>query len=599
MPHLHYLVLLVYGLSFFCLGVVVATYPKQGSALPLGRALRWFAAFGFLHGAHEWVALHALIDGEVPRALTWVDQVLAVASFFCMAQFGAELVAAARPGFARFAAPLPFAFLTVWATAVLAGPADLSGASAARLLIGLPGTLLAARGVFIQVPAGAVSGGVWQVRTGRFGWNPVNAARALAATLAVYALLVGVVFDSDSGSLQVGLDAGFFKELVGVPVELPRAFCAITMTLATLELLNVFRAEEIALLQARVADRTDELRRANLQMASEVAERRAAEAATSTMARHLREMVDMAPYSLALLDPELRYLHVNRHHVLARDTDPRTVVGRTCYEAVLDRTHPCTECPAIESVKTGRPATREWAVPRGATDGPVTWTRVTAWPLFGDDGSVARIIVRNQDVTGELEAIAANKREIERLSEISRTDPLTGLANRKAAFGLIGDELDRVRRYGGALSLALFDLDGFKPINDELGHAAGDEVLRQVAAALKGALRTTDLVGRLGGDEFLVVLPVTDEAGAMMLGDRCLGRLRDLKFVLPGGETVGGVRASVGVCTCEGAWAGTTETAVAEADRAMYSAKGAGGGRVAHASRTCGGPAVPPPLRKS
>ena len=97
---------------------------------------------------------------------------------------------------------------------------------------------------------------------------------------------------------------------------------------------------------------------------------------------------------------------------------------------------------------------------------------------------------------------------------LARTDPLTGVANFRWFEEEAQREMYSSRRYGGPLSLAYLDLDDFKRINDERGHAAGDEVLRAVADALRAQLRPTDLVARLGGDEFVVLLPHTDRSGA-------------------------------------------------------------------------------------
>jgi diguanylate cyclase (GGDEF)-like protein len=100
-------------------------------------------------------------------------------------------------------------------------------------------------------------------------------------------------------------------------------------------------------------------------------------------------------------------------------------------------------------------------------------------------------------------------------------DPLTGLLNRRAFDERLGQELDRKRRYAQPLSLALLDLDGFQAANDRLGHAAGDEVLRRVAAILPRALRIADMCFRVGADEFALILPSTAYPGARLAVDRC------------------------------------------------------------------------------
>lgn len=115
------------------------------------------------------------------------------------------------------------------------------------------------------------------------------------------------------------------------------------------------------------------------------------------------------------------------------------------------------------------------------------------------------------------------------LAEIlARTDPLTGAWNTRAFFELAERELARSRRYGHVLSVAYMDLDHFKTVNDEHGHAEGDRLLQAVAATLREGLRGTDHLARLGGDEFALLLPETNEADGRALVERLRTRVRAL-----------------------------------------------------------------------
>ncbi|HEX5375006.1 MAG TPA: diguanylate cyclase, partial [Solirubrobacterales bacterium] len=117
---------------------------------------------------------------------------------------------------------------------------------------------------------------------------------------------------------------------------------------------------------------------------------------------------------------------------------------------------------------------------------------------------------------------AAQRRWLEQERALSRTDNLTGLLNGRGFYEAAAVELDRSSRYRHPVTLAYFDLDDFKDVNDRLGHARGDAVLVAVAHGLRRASRSTDLVARLGGDEFVVLLPETDRDAA----EAALGKLR-------------------------------------------------------------------------
>jgi diguanylate cyclase len=105
--------------------------------------------------------------------------------------------------------------------------------------------------------------------------------------------------------------------------------------------------------------------------------------------------------------------------------------------------------------------------------------------------------------------------QAEKLAHLAHTDPLTGLANRRYLFDQLNIEFARSRRYGRTFCLLFIDLDNFKLINDRFGHMIGDEALQGAANALKSPLRTTDMLSRVGGDEFAVLLPETDLKGGM------------------------------------------------------------------------------------
>jgi len=158
------------------------------------------------------------------------------------------------------------------------------------------------------------------------------------------------------------------------------------------------------------------------------------------------------------------------------------------------------------------------------------------------------------------------------LEQLATQDPLTNALNARAFSHELAQELSRNRRYGRPLALIYLDLDD-KNVNDAHGHATGDAVLRLVADAMRSAVRQADVVGRLGGDEFGVLMPETDGDVAHAAANRLVSSIRTVFRGTPS------VTASVGVVAVSGTEAGTDEL-LRKADQAMYAAKRAGKDRV-------------------
>jgi len=158
-------------------------------------------------------------------------------------------------------------------------------------------------------------------------------------------------------------------------------------------------------------------------------------------------------------------------------------------------------------------------------------------------------------------------------------DPLTGLSNRRALFDQFAHEMARARRTGEVLSVCVMDLDHFKQINDRHGHAAGDTVLVRVANLLRECLRETDRIGRIGGEEFVLVLPDTGHEGAEKVIERCRAALVGTPVMLDVGEPLT-VSASFGVVTALAGEQATESQLVSRADDALYLAKKRGRNRV-------------------
>ena len=180
----------------------------------------------------------------------------------------------------------------------------------------------------------------------------------------------------------------------------------------------------------------------------------------------------------------------------------------------------------------------------------------------------------HQNARREDELVAANRK----LQELSLRDPLTQLYNRRFLMERIEAEIARVRR-GKALAVLMVDLDRFKRVNDETGHQRGDVLLQELSRALDGSVRETDVVGRYGGDEFVVVLSDTTAEEAEIVAARVVRGIREVGV---GFDPERPVTASVGLAIARPD--DDPRGLLQRADRASYAAKGRGGDGVARDS---------------
>lgn len=209
----------------------------------------------------------------------------------------------------------------------------------------------------------------------------------------------------------------------------------------------------------------------------------------------------------------------------------------------------------------------------GSTNGTFVNDRPAADTALhhGDQIQVGRTIFKFL-ASGHIES--AYHEEIYRLVT---TDGLTGLANRRAFDEALSREFSRANRYSRPVSLLMIDLDHFKRVNDVHGHLAGDAALRQVGVLLRTNIRRDDLAGRLGGEEFGVLLPEIDQAGALRVGEKLLGFVRERRFVFEGVPVP--LTISVGAAT-RSVQDRQPQDLVRRADEALYTAKRSGRDRV-------------------
>ncbi|WP_338762440.1 PAS domain S-box protein [Massilia sp. METH4] len=326
-------------------------------------------------------------------------------------------------------------------------------------------------------------------------------------------------------------------------------------------------------LEARVAERTRELLDANRHLTEAIGRQRQAEAALRGREAELSSILEYANDAYIGADEHGRITAWNRQAERTFGWTAEEAAGRLLEELII---------PAELRAQHGKGMARYLSSGHAAVLG-----KRLELPAVRKDGSTLTVEIRIHatDIEGRvtfsafLHDISARKRaEAQREHDI-RHDPLTGLLNRRALEELLPQAQARARRHGITFAVLFIDLDGFKAVNDRLGHDAGDALLREVARRLRDSVRENDSVLRLAGDEFIVVL----EGEHYTLGQArtvAAKLIAALARPVAVGEDTAQVGASIGIALHHGGDSRSAGELLREADRQMYLAKEAGRGSI-------------------
>lgn len=307
----------------------------------------------------------------------------------------------------------------------------------------------------------------------------------------------------------------------------------------------------------------------------------------------MRLLITNSPASLAMFDRNMCYIATSNRWLSDHRLSEQNLVGRSHYEVFPEiperwrAIHQRCLAGATEKCEEDRFV---------RMDGTVEWLRWEVRPWFKANRETGGIIILTEDITGhknkETELREANALLQNHLAEIEALqgelreqtirDPLTGLFNRRYLDETLSRELSRAKRENSPLSVALLDIDYFKPLNDTHGHDAGDLMLQSMALLLRGHTRSADVVCRYGGEEFVVVLPATALENAQQRMEQLRCALETLR--VPFNRIELHTTVSIGIATFP--LHGKTDAALLRAaDMALYAAKGAGRNRVMCANK--------------
>jgi len=297
----------------------------------------------------------------------------------------------------------------------------------------------------------------------------------------------------------------------------------------------------------------------------DITDQKRAETELQLSEERFRAIFESTKDCILVWDRQYNYLYANQAAIDHVGTTRDKVIGKNIRDGlrhVPDFMHLWME--RIDQVfETEKPLRVEDAVPVSAK---TVHSESVLSPIFSNDGSMFAVGVVYRDVT-------ERKFMEEELKRLAATDPLTGADNRRSFLEKATYELLRSQRYKHPFALLMLDVDHFKSVNDMHGHKWGDQVLKTIVAESTKTLRDTDLFGRIGGEEFTIILPESDPQAALEVGERLRQTLSEIKISTDRGAIQ--ITVSIGLAMME-ARDDTLDTIMGRADAALYKAKQAG-----------------------
>lgn len=308
---------------------------------------------------------------------------------------------------------------------------------------------------------------------------------------------------------------------------------------------------------------------------NDITDRKRAEDAVRESERKMRILADNMTDVVWSVDAGLRYTYISPSVERLRGFNVAEMLGHHIREGLTPESYATARrmidaaCRAAGRGEVLGAVEMRMELRHPCRDGSIADSEVCASVLFDAEGRLAGL----QGVTRNISERKRLERELHRLAIM---DCLTELPNRRHFLERLEAEIERSTRYDRPLSVAMIDLDHFKAINDTHGHAAGDEALRRFAATCRDALRASDVIGRLGGEEFAVVLPETALADAALVTER----LREVVGALRIGDADDAFSFTVSVGIAELRPGDDASRLLCHADKALYAAKRQGRNRV-------------------
>lgn len=287
-----------------------------------------------------------------------------------------------------------------------------------------------------------------------------------------------------------------------------------------------------------------------------------------------KHLLDHLAEGVYFVDRERRILYWNRGAEAISGYAAEDVIGTRCSDAILEHVDDCMtflckgNCPLARAIDSGQPVEkRVFLLHKEGHRIPVD---VKVAPVRDEKGEIAGAVEVFSDATAVVQVEKLN-RELQKLIHV---DPLTRVPNRRALMAALEREFLRFNRYATPISVIFADIDHFKKVNDTLGHTAGDGALQWVARKLSTSVRKTDMVGRYGGEEFVILLPATPPEAALVTAEH----MREQISASPCPYTESVITISFGVTAARSG--DNISSLLDRADAALYASKREGRNRV-------------------
>ncbi|NMP32146.1 diguanylate cyclase [Thalassotalea sp. M1531] len=296
----------------------------------------------------------------------------------------------------------------------------------------------------------------------------------------------------------------------------------------------------------------------------------------------LSQVTDQLNSGILLLDLQLNIVSWNRFLAVHVNQKLEDVKGKLIFDVFPELPQRWFERKVASVIQLGTPTYCSWEQRHHLFELPHTRPITTdshfmaqncSFLPYEQEGKLVGICVLIEDVTDVCHYQSQLKETMKQLELANRIDGLTRIYNRKYWEEALGKEFARAQRYTSELSLIMFDLDHFKKLNDNYGHQCGDLVLIETASRVSSLLRDADVFGRYGGEEFGIVLPQTDQIGALEVAERVRAAISNSPIIFEGKKI--SFSASVGLATLNSEHK-RYEDLISETDSALYRAKSSG-----------------------